>query len=144
MMSGKDYLIGIAAGGILGGTVNGSIAAFNGKSFWTGNPIPKTPNVLALTTNSNTSTQTPNTSKALEADAFLTSNQKGEAGVQRAIQEEIIEKGGVVLNREITLEVNGVRVRVDVAADFNGEIILMEVKNGPFSRMTPNQRIVYP
>lgn len=54
------------------------------------------------------------------------------------------EKGGVVLNREITLEVNGVRVRVDVAADFNGEIILMEVKNGPFSRMTPNQRIVYP
>ena len=50
----------------------------------------------------------------------------------------------MVLNREVTLEVNGVRVRVDVAADFNGEIILMEVKNGSYSRLTPNQKIVYP
>lgn len=141
-MSFQEYITGIAVGGVLGGTINGGIGAFNGKNFWTGNPIPKTPNVVALSTN--TSTQTPNTSTALETDAYLTPNQKGELGIQRAIQEEIIDKGGVVLNREVTLEVNGVRVRVDVAADFNGKIILMEVKNGPYSRLTPNQKIVYP
>jgi len=50
MMSGKDYLISIAAGGVLGGTVNGTIAAFNGKSFWTGSLTPKPtvqPSILA-------------------------------------------------------------------------------------------------
>ncbi len=46
--------------------------------------------------------------------------------------------------REVTLEVNGVRVRVDVAADFNGQITLIEVKNGPYARFTPNQSIAYP
>ena len=39
---------------------------------------------------------------------------------------------------------NGVKVRVDVAADFNGEIHLIEVKNGPYARLTPNQNMVYP
>lgn len=50
IMSGKEYLIGIAAGGVLGGTVNGGIAAFNGKNFWTGSVTPKPtvqPSILA-------------------------------------------------------------------------------------------------
>jgi hypothetical protein len=37
-----------------------------------------------------------------------------------------------------------VRVRVDIAADFQGEIHLIEVKNGPSAGFTPNQRIAYP
>jgi hypothetical protein len=73
----------------------------------------------------------------------LTPNEKGEQGVQKAIT-EIESKGGTVLGREITLEVNGVRVRVDLAADFNGEIHLIEVKNGPSAGFTQNQKIVYP
>ena len=36
------------------------------------------------------------------------------------------------------------RVRVDIAADFNGEIRLIEVKNGPHAGFTPNQKIAYP
>jgi hypothetical protein len=54
--------------------------------------------------------------------------QKGQEGVNRYIQEEVIPNGGVARSREVTLEVNGVRVRVDVAADFNGTIQLVEVK----------------
>lgn len=67
---------------------------------------------------------------------------KGEEGVNRALQ-EISSQGGKVLGREITLEVNGIRVRVDIAADFNGEIQLIEVKNGPSAGFTPNQNQVY-
>ena len=33
---------------------------------------------------------------------------------------------------------------MDIAADFNGEITLVEVKNGPSAGFTRNQRIVYP
>ncbi len=36
MMTGKQYLMGIAIGGLLGGTINGGIALGNGKTFWTG------------------------------------------------------------------------------------------------------------
>lgn len=43
----------------------------------------------------------------------------------------------------MNLEVNGVRVRVDVAADLNGQITLIEVKNGLSAGFTPNQRIAY-
>jgi len=94
VMSGKEYLMGIAAGGLLGGTINGGIAAFNGKSFWTGGSVPKAPNVAALSSNANTSTQSSGANTVLEADAYLTPNQKGELGIQRAIQEEVIDKGG--------------------------------------------------
>ncbi|KAF5049258.1 hypothetical protein DSECCO2_441570 [anaerobic digester metagenome] len=36
MMTGKQYLMGIAIGGLVGGTINGGIALGNGKTFWTG------------------------------------------------------------------------------------------------------------
>lgn len=39
---------------------------------------------------------------------------------------------------------NGTRVRVDAAFELNGETVLMEVKNGPYANLTPNQAIVYP
>jgi len=68
---------------------------------------------------------------------------KGQAGVKMA-EQEIVANGGKILANEVTLEVNGVRVRVDIAADFNGEITLIEVKNGPSAGFTPNQKIVYP
>jgi len=40
MMTPAQYGIGILAGGVLGGAVNGGIAAFNGKTFWQGNVKP--------------------------------------------------------------------------------------------------------
>ena len=42
MMTGKQYLAGIAFGGLTGGAVNGSIALNNGRSFWTGLSQTKT------------------------------------------------------------------------------------------------------
>ena len=64
-------------------------------------------------------------------------------GVDQAFN-EITTDGGKVLSQEVTLGVNGVKVRVDIAADFNGEIHLIEVKNGPSAGFTPNQKIAYP
>lgn len=49
-MSFQEYITGIAVGGVLGGTINGGIAAFNGKNFWTGSLTPKPtvqPSILA-------------------------------------------------------------------------------------------------
>ena len=73
----------------------------------------------------------------------LTPYQKGQQGVEMALQ-EIRTAGWTPLKNEVTLEVGGVRVRVDIAADFNGEIQLIEVKNGQHARYTPNQKIAYP
>ena len=73
----------------------------------------------------------------------MTPQAKGEAGVNRAI-EEIKAQGGKILSKEVTLEVGNVRVRIDVAADFNGVIHLYEVKNGPHAGFTPNQKVGYP
>ena len=51
----------------------------------------------------------------------------------------------VILQKEVTIEVNGVRVRVVIATQSpNMEITLIEVKNGPYANFTPNQKIVYP
>ncbi|MFW6327017.1 MAG: RHS repeat domain-containing protein, partial [Bacteroidota bacterium] len=40
MMTPEQYALGIIGGGLLGGTINGTIAAFNGKTFWNGTVKP--------------------------------------------------------------------------------------------------------
>lgn len=37
LMTGKQYLMGIAMGGLFGGAINGGIALNNGRTFWSGN-----------------------------------------------------------------------------------------------------------
>ncbi len=127
LMSLKQYATGVLMGGVFGGVVNGGIALSKGRSFWNGAHKP----VQAI-----------DLSQQIKP-VQLTPRQKGDIGVHRAI-EEIKTQGGTVRATEVTLEVNGVRVRVDVAADFNGKIVLYEVKNGPSAGFTPNQKIVYP
>ena len=39
---------------------------------------------------------------------------------------------------------NDTKVKLDMVADFNGEKVLVEVKNGPSAHFTHNQNIVYP
>ncbi len=117
--------MGAGIGGVTGGGYGYKYAVENNLNPWTGRSTlePLTP------------------LKPIEG--YVSPNQKGQEGVNRAI-EEIKAQGATNVVREVTLEVNGVRVRVDIAADFNGQITLIEVKNGPSAGFTPNQRIVYP
>lgn len=36
MITGKQYFASVAIGGLIGGVINGSVALWNGKTFWTG------------------------------------------------------------------------------------------------------------
>lgn len=38
LMSGKEFITGIAFGAILGGSINGAVAKYNGNTFWKGTP----------------------------------------------------------------------------------------------------------
>lgn len=118
--------MGIGIGGVVGGGYGYKYAIDNHLHPWTGRSTlePLTP------------------LKPIECKG-VSPIQKGQEGVNRAIT-EIKAQGATNIVREVTLEVNGVRVRVDIAADFNGQITLIEVKNGPSAGFTPNQRIVYP
>lgn len=115
--------MGMGVGGVAGGAYGYKYATSNNLNPWTGRPNNITP--------------------LKPLPGYVSPNQKGLEGVNRA-EQEVVARGGKVLMREVTLEVNGVRVRVDIAADFNGQITLIEVKNGPSAGFTPNQRIVYP
>ena len=114
----QGMAIGMGIGGAVGAGYGYKNAIDNNLNPWTGKP------------------------NAIEAPQ-QTPYQKGLEGVNRA-EQDIISQGGTPLTREVTLEVNGVRVRVDIAADFNGEIHLIEVKNGPSAGFTQNQSIAYP
>ncbi|MDD2528955.1 MAG: RHS repeat-associated core domain-containing protein [Lentimicrobiaceae bacterium] len=122
----EQYALGILTGAALGGTVNGTIAAANGKTFWNGSVKPG--NVPTPTT-----TPTP----------YKTPNQKGQEGVQKAI-DDFQAEGGIVKQTEVTLEVNGTRIRVDIVGEFEGKITFIEVKNGVSAGYTPNQTIALP
>jgi hypothetical protein len=122
----EQYALGILTGAALGGTVNGTIAAANGKTFWNGSVKPG--NVPTPTT-----TPTP----------YKTPNQKGQEGVQKAI-DDFQAEGGIVKQTEVALEVNGTRIRVDIVGEFEGKITFIEVKNGVSAGYTPNQTIALP
>ncbi|HBN05418.1 MAG TPA: hypothetical protein DD434_06475, partial [Bacteroidales bacterium] len=136
LMTPKQFLINTSLGGLLGGTLNGLAALSNGRNFWTGNfPKQVTPTVTTPLPAQTTETNNANTK--------ISPQEKGQQGVERAA-EELKAQGYKIQSQEITLEVEGVRVRVDLGASFNGEVHFIEVKNGPSAGFTPNQKIVYP
>jgi hypothetical protein len=59
MMTGKQYLMGIAGGALLGGTVNGITALANGRNFMTGN-LPSSNAPITPTVSQPASTQQSN------------------------------------------------------------------------------------
>lgn len=73
----------------------------------------------------------------------LSPNEKGRIGVERAMN-EFIDDGGTILGTEVTIEVNSVKTRVDFVGEKDGILYLYEVKNGPYARFTPNQKVVIP
>ncbi len=140
MMTSKEYLWGIASSALLGGTINGAVALKNGRSFWSGKPniqlnIQKIEPVPIIDSDKKVATFK---SETTGLNGKLTPYEKGQIGVNRAI-EEFEANGGTFLKKEVTVEVDGVRNRFDFAGTKNGELYLFEVKNGPYSRPTPNQ-----
>ena len=77
-------------------------------------------------------------SETSDLKRILSPYEKGQVDVNRAI-EEFRESGGVVLQREVTVEVDGVRNRFDFVGRKGDMIYLYEVKNGPKAGPTPNQ-----
>lgn len=59
-------------------------------------------------------------------------------------RKKVTDQGGMVSRKQVTIKVGDTKVRVDMVADFDGEKVLIEVKNGPYAGYTHNQRIVYP
>ena len=127
IINGSNFWQGAGQGALWGGGIGFATGAYSGFQYANKNNIDPW-------SGESTIKETP-TSQTPQA--------KGKAGEERAVN-EIKSQGGQVLARHVTLEVDGVRVVVDIAADFNGEIQLIEVKNGPSAGFTPNQKIVYP
>jgi len=69
---------------------------------------------------------------------------QGRAGVDAYVA-DLESSGGRVLGREITLDVNGVRTRVDLYVQYpDGTTGFVEVKTGSTAGLTPNQEAAYP
>ena len=113
-------VIGSLTGAAVGGLIQGTTSAIKGNNFWDGSSKVSIPN----STN-------------------LTPYEKGQQGVERAI-EEVRANGGDILGKEVTIKVNGTKVRVDFVAKINDKITFFEVKNGLHAGFTPNQKLVYP
>ena len=74
----------------------------------------------------------------------MTPFEKGREGV-RIAEAQFIRDGGEILAEEVSMKVNGTIVRMDfIGRDSNGVLQFFEVKNGPYARFTPNQKIVLP
>lgn len=121
---GISSLYGFAFGAITGGITEGIKANGNGRDFWTGEIKPKV-------TNSNVSS------------SKLSFVEKGRLGEQMA-EEMVQDQGGKVLNKQVTVKLDNTKVRLDMVAEFDGEKVLIEVKNGAHAGFTHNQSIVYP
>ena len=163
LFSFKGLLTSTFFGALTGGVINGVTAALNHHNFWSGNAVASGRNVFSFNNtplenggiNASSSGQMeikPNLSPQSSATTSSSSEvssvkmspyEKGQQGVNRAM-EEVKAKGGSILGKEISLDVDGTRVRVDFAAEIDDKLYLYEVKNGPKAGFTPNQKIAYP
>jgi len=136
----------MATWGIPAGVGGYLLAKANGLNGWTG--MGKS-NVMAtrhrpVMTNPDAMAARPNAGEYSSDPVKMSPSMKGKLGVQRAMN-EFVEDGGRVLQTEVTIEVDGVRIRPDfIGIDKNGVLNIVEVKNGPNARFTPNQKIVIP
>ncbi|WP_181075106.1 nuclease-related domain-containing protein, partial [Rathayibacter iranicus] len=68
---------------------------------------------------------------------------KGKRGVQASI-EALEARGDTLVGKEITIDVGGVRTRMDILARTpSGELYFIEAKNGLFAKLTKNQQIAF-
>lgn len=151
---GYGSLYGGLTGAVAGGIIGGITSASQGNKFWTGKAKPALikpevkwdPNVIPESMRE-TQNFGPHWQELPETPMpkwAQTPWQKGQAGVDRAI-EDFINQGGHDIVKEVTIEINGVPTRLDfVGYDKNGVLSLFEVKNGPKASFTKNQKIIWP
>lgn len=163
LFSFKGLLTSTFFGALTGGVINGVTAALNHHNFWSGNAVASGRNVFSFNNtplenggiNASSSGQMeikPNLSPQSSATTSSSSEvssvkmspyEKGQQGVNRAM-EEVKAKGGTILDTEVSFKVDDIRFRIDVVGKINNKMSLFEIKNGPSSHFTTNQKIVYP
>ena len=145
LMTGKEYLYGIAFSAALGGTFNGVSAKMNGRSFWNGSPQIKVPTqpIEPVPIGRSESKVVQFDSEIKNTSMKMTPYEKGQLGVKWAM-EDFEASGGTVLGKEVSVEVDGICNRFDFVGKKNGVLHLFEVKNGPYAHMTPHQKVNIP
>ena len=122
-MAGHSMLIGGVCGGLIGGIVQGVSSRIAGKDFLTGEDITPKKSMAQPTNN-------------------LPNYARGKLGEIKA-QSLIEEQGGSIIKEQVTIEVNGTKVKPDFVAEFDGQKVIVEVKTGS-GGFTHNQAIAYP
>ena len=133
---------GAATGAVIGGIAGGIQAHLEGNNWWNGEPLEAPKWYIGASPEGSQSISGFNNEDSGILNK-LSPYEKGEQGVQRAI-EEFKEQGGIVLEQEVTIEVDGIRVRIDFIGEKDGMLQLFEIKNGQYARFTHNQSVVYP
>jgi len=104
---------GALTGFVFGGVTGFANAKANGLNPWTGkaqtSPIPHKP----LMTGPDAMPSHPNAASYEGNVTKISPNMKGKMGVQRAMS-EIVDEGGNILGTEVTIEVDGIRIRPDI------------------------------
>ncbi len=138
----QGAFVGAVTGAVIGGVAGGIQAHLEGNNWWNGNSLDAPQWYIESNPEGPQSITGFNNDENGVLNKF-SPYEKGEQGVQRAM-EEFKEQGGKVLGREVTIEADGTRVRIDFIGEKDGMVHLFEVKNGQYARFTHNQSIVYP
>lgn len=156
------FFSGGLTGGITGGLTSGFTSYMQGKNFWNGDNIALGRNAFSLKNtpleelerhNPNAflpdeipdiaALDSPMSSTESLINQRMTPYQKGELGVQAAI-EDFKSEGGIIYSKEVSVELNGVRNRFDFVGEKNNMLYLYEIKNGAAAGFTKNQKINLP
>ncbi len=151
LMNGVYGAVGGAVGGaVTGGIVGGAVSYFKGENVWTGAEISAGRNAFSLknTPKLSVENQSVRIGGSMEQDPLLNNelmspHTKSEMGMQEAVS-DFLDQGGEIYSREVTVEIDGIQNRFDFVGKLNGELHLVEVKNGLNAGFTPNQRINLP
>lgn len=155
-------MTGMVGGAISGAVISGATAYFQGKNVWNGTDIAPGRNAFSFK-NTPVSESIRSSHRDILPDEMsarvkpdkamstveeapahkMSPHEKGKIGVERAIKEFRAE-GGTVYSKEVTIEIDGVRTRLDFVGEKDGMLHLFEVKNGPHAGMTNNQKINIP
>ena len=163
--------MGAATGAVFGGIGGGFTSYLKGENVWSGRDIAAGRNAFSLKNtpistveHPETLTFSPGEALTVLPDDLLLNNMnntkmspynKGEMGVKEAMREFRAE-GGTIYSREVSTEMsytvpNGnttktitIRNRFDFVGELNGDLHLVEVKNGPSAGFTTSQKINIP